>query len=499
MKRRRLVVIIGLATVALAAVVLPRVRIKGDTLLHKAIERDHPSLALGLLYLGASPTAVDRNGGPPIHRLVQAQRPNRRVLSLLLRRGAPVDQRAWEDSTPLHTAAGSKTATACELLLEAGATVDAADCWKRTPLMIACRSGGSEVAELLLGAGASTNKADNDGKTPLILACEYSNLATIKALLAAGAKVKARDNSGKAALHYAAMSDSKEAVTIICDAGADLMVEDYEGTTPIWAARNAGKDANARLIDARCQASKSIFEAAREGDLRVLEQRLDEGVDPNAKDKHSRSPLSYAFLWQPEATALLVERGARRDDSIHMAAAAGDLTAVKRLIARGIGPNASLDLDGAEYHPLYLAARSGNLELVKYLVARGAKLEERSGGDCATDTALMAAIGNFPMVKWLVDHGADVNAASGCDGCVSMLSIALERKDERSLRYLIAHGANVNQALIAAASCRDLQTCRALVKLGADVNYKHKGQSPLSAAQDFDEIVTFLRRQGARR
>jgi ankyrin repeat protein len=74
-------------------------------------------------------------------------------------------------------------AAVASLLLERGADVNQADRNGATALHIACESGHTEVATLLLEHGADVDQADNDGLTPLQITTQNNHNAILALLL----------------------------------------------------------------------------------------------------------------------------------------------------------------------------------------------------------------------------------------------------------------------------------------------------------------------------
>lgn len=127
-----------------------------------------------------------------------------------LDRGANVNVRRDNGSTPLVESVFNKNAGVFPLLLERGADVHARDRDGATPLMIVALYGKDLLNQLrmLLDAGADVNAQSDDGRTALIYLCMTSLIhphpaRAVELLLDAGADPSIADESGRTALEYA--------------------------------------------------------------------------------------------------------------------------------------------------------------------------------------------------------------------------------------------------------------------------------------------------------
>jgi ankyrin repeat protein len=125
-----------------------------------------------------------------------------------------------------------------------------------------------------------------------------------------------------------------------------------------------------------------VFEAAALGRGERLRELLD--ADPElvrAWSPDRATPLHFAaFFRQPEATRLLVERGADLEavsptfgdvTPLHSACASGERESARILLEAGADPNVRQQRGFA---PLHAAAQNGDEELARLLLARGADL-----------------------------------------------------------------------------------------------------------------------------
>ncbi len=119
----------------------------------------------------------------------------------LLSSGADVNERWFDNYTPLHFAAFyASQPNVAALLIEKGADVNAKDNYGRTPLYVAAWKGQVNFVTLLLKKGADPGIATNEGKTPLRIAQDSGNTTIAKILTEAEEKFF-KGNEGSAATY----------------------------------------------------------------------------------------------------------------------------------------------------------------------------------------------------------------------------------------------------------------------------------------------------------
>ncbi len=203
-------------------------------------------------------------------------------------------------------------------------------------------------------------------------------LTTIAAVLLVGCGSSAPDIS----IWEAASDGNIEAVKQHLANGADVNVKDTIGLTPLHMAAGDGRKEVAELLIAK-------------------------GSEVNAKIE-GMTPLDIAIELKHTTTAdLLRKHGGKSGatDSIHVAAAVGNIEAVKQHLAAGTDVNAKSSFGT----PLHSAASKGNKEIVELLIAAGADVNARDDGG---DTPLLnaTAFGQKEIVELLIGKGAEVNA-----------------------------------------------------------------------------------------
>jgi len=181
-------------------------------------------------------------------------------------------------------------------------------------------------------------------------------LITIAALLVVGC-------GPSKSIHQAAYEGNLEAVKQHLAAGANVNAKEVEfGMTPLHLAAN-------------------------EGHKDVVELLITAGADVHAKDGEGFTPMDHATIWDHKEIAdLLVKHGGKSGagDSIHVAAAVGNIESVKQHLAAGV--DAKSDNGGT---PLLYAAWIGHKEIVELLIAKGADVNAKSVlGEAPLDRAI---------------------------------------------------------------------------------------------------------------
>jgi ankyrin repeat protein/TPR repeat protein len=228
---------------------------------------------------------------------------------------------------------------------------------------------------------------------------------------------------------------------------------------------------------------RSLFEAAREGDVPAVRKLLEAGSDPNMHDD-SRSGEGQTALHQAmrakdvTVAELLIARGADVNAKaktgytpLHVAAGLGKLERVRLLLSKG----ASVDAMDTHGTPLHAAVVQGQEGIVEALLAAGANPDARVPLGEETPLVLLNHVIFFTprhdaIVRRLVEAGADVNARSKW-GDVPIA--ALYRAKEDTALLLIEKGARTQGVrvqgqpiLYAYAGYGKLRVVQSLVALG---------------------------------
>ncbi|HEV7395212.1 MAG TPA: ankyrin repeat domain-containing protein [Pyrinomonadaceae bacterium] len=456
---------------------------------------------------------------------------NREILSLLIKRRAPVNGKDENGEAVLFNVVKSDHVEAVQMLVKAGADVNAT---------------GDRGLSVLMNASRADYRSDVTARIQIL-----------KLLLQHGARISARDKDGKTAIHYSVVDIMSEAggfhahpeiVSLLIEKGADVNAMDEGGITAlmetalIWKGTldlpklliAKGAVVNLNSLDG----TTVLMLAAEKGRTDLAKLLLESGALIDAKDKLNRTAMMRAVeAGEPEMVALLIKSGADRsltpyktdaelNSALHGAALLKAVTYGKEDDARreldgGADVNARSRSGGSA---LMWAASGYKNELVELLVTRGADV---NAVDEQGSTALMSSANsnNRDAVKLLLDHSADTNIvnkegktallfaakgghtqiaeqllAKGADfrvrtpeGRTPLLEACSEGSAQEELvQLLIAKGADPkvvdnegNTALILAARAGAFQMLEPLMAAGVDVNAKNKaGQSALKLARE---------------
>ncbi|MDB4794760.1 ankyrin repeat domain-containing protein [bacterium] len=322
--------------------------------------------------------------------------------------GAEVNAKDEDGLTPLdHAVWGGHTEVA-ELLIANGADVNAKDKYGWTPLLHAARKGHKEIVELLIDKGADVKAKNGWLRTSLHFA---TTKEIAELLIDKGADVKAKDDGESTPLHNASLEGHKETAELFIAKGADVNAKDEDGKTPLDDAEEVREDDSPenkaakketadllRKYGGKSGAKDSIHVAATVGNIEIVQQHLDAGVDVNTKNKLGRTPLLYAIQeGHKEIAELLIAKGAiqvpriRIDDAVRQS----NIEAIKQHLAAGT------NVDERDYDrkstPLHLAADFGEKEIAELLVSGGANVNAKSGSKTPLDYALsLSHLGREP-------------------------------------------------------------------------------------------------------
>ncbi len=256
---------------------LPQAAVVGDA---DAVRR--------LLDLGMPINTTDVQGCSALLRAAGGG--HRAVVDLLLARGADPKLAARTGATPLSAAVSMRQVEIVDRLLAAGATLEQRLPGDVTVLMLAAALGLPDVCTRLLVAGANINATDSQGLTPLHCATLFGFttrdrrrlIALLDALLLAGADPDVQAAGGVTPL------------LLLLGARAEPGTACDEEVVLAGMARLLDENASLKVRDPR--GFGPLHLAALHGLLRVTQQLLHDGAEPESRDVLNRTPREIAVM-----------------------------------------------------------------------------------------------------------------------------------------------------------------------------------------------------------
>ena len=198
----------------------------------------------------------------------------------------------------------------------------------------------------------------------------------------------------------------------------------------------------------------SFFGRIAAGDVIAVQEALDAGADPNAKNAQGLSALEVATLGGHSAIVeILLAKlpvlgvGETKPESaqfasLQLAATEGDIATTQALIDRGVDINVQdPHSDGTS---LFLAVQQGQGGTVKMLLENGANPEIK-GPRGYPPLVEAAANGKFGIAELLLQHHANPNTTEDINQWTALM-MAAARADAPLVELLVNHGADVNVA-----------------------------------------------------
>lgn len=164
------------------------------------------------------------------------------IARLLISRGANVNARDQDLTTPLEDAIGREDVSMVALLLEAKADPNLVNKYMQSALTNAVAAGNLEITEMLLKAKANP-ELPGLVLTPMMFAAFAGHGDLIRLLVRHGANVNyAAKETGQSALTSAIVAGKPEIVRLLIELKVNVNQKLPDGDTPLKAARNGDQD-----------------------------------------------------------------------------------------------------------------------------------------------------------------------------------------------------------------------------------------------------------------
>ncbi len=317
----------------------------------------------------------------------------------------------------------------------------------------------------LIAQKKAVNQAQGDGMTALHWAAYYENPAMVKTLLDAGADPALKTRNGfLAPLHLAAQTGNASVIRALLEGKASVDERSETGSTPLMIAAASGSLEAVQLLLERgadvnakdtAKEQTALMYAAALDRAPVVSFLLGKGADPKIKSKTTtlerlRMDLDGNVFPAGGATARPSGSGSPADAARPgTATAAGEATKNPDLQEGGTKQTASIDASSTATSPLPPEAPKPEAPKAAAPAKAGdvaARPPRESGATVmGGNTALLYAArdGHLDTIRALLDGGADINEVSLSDKTTPLV-IAIINGHFDVAAYLVERGADVN-------------------------------------------------------
>ena len=290
---------------------------------------------------------------------------------------------------PLYYASLFGLRRVVELLVEKGADVNAQGGDYGNALQAASYRGHEAIVRLLVDNGADVNAQGGNYDNALYAASSRGHEQIVRLLVDKGADVKAEGGYHGNALYAASERGHEQIVRLLLDNGADVNAKGgkYGHYDALYAASSGGHEQIVRLLvdkgaDVKAEGGyhgNALYAASERGHEQIVRLLLDNGADVH----------KMGGWWGD-------------NDALKAASSGGHEQVVKLLLEKNADVNAQSGYHG---NALQAASEEGHEQIVRLLVDNGADVNAQGGW---YGNALQAASegGHEAIVRLLVDNGA---------------------------------------------------------------------------------------------
>lgn len=172
--------------------------------------------------------------------MLAASAGNVTAIHWLMKQGADINWKSYEDVTPLMFAVTNNKVEAVKALLKYDPEIDAMTIYSETPLLAAVKNGNMDIVETLIRDSANINLADKNGATPLHYSSIYGYFYITDMLLYYGAETNTRSKDGTTPLMAVIWSGFADITDLLIQYGANCDEKDNQGFTPLMIAAQNG-------------------------------------------------------------------------------------------------------------------------------------------------------------------------------------------------------------------------------------------------------------------
>jgi len=371
------------------------------------------------------------------------------TVKILVQRGADTNRADKNGKTALLSASSAGQLQTVETLLDiGGANIEHADPDGKTALDLASAAGHVKIVEILLRKiELNADHQKNRHQMAFLLASSAGQTEVVKSLLHKRLNMKGADRSGRTALHLASLGCHIDIVKTLIIAGASIDAKDNSGDSPLQIAANhiASVDANSNRKESsgsppQIQNKRSAFDC-----LEVASVLL-------KKAKKS-------MMWEVVGSLLQWTPWLPNTEDTQSGRAALQITAANvysELAFHNVNADTNMNFEHQGVSvALCLASKFGHVTTAAILVQRlqehpksfshtlAMTIQHRCPQSNRMNALQIAIVNDFEeMARLLVEAGAEVNEKHKGD---TPLCLASWKGHDKMIKMLIEMGADVNQ------------------------------------------------------
>ncbi|KAL4238675.1 Ankyrin repeat [Mactra antiquata] len=424
-------------------------------------------------------------------------------LAILVENGANINHKDKANRTPLSWAVYLRYHNYVNKLLKLGADVTIPDQDGYNPFHLAVQSGSKDIVTAIIDNDKKIiDIADQHGVPPLVTAVKHKQLEVCRLLLDQGANVNGLEQKQKrTAVYYAIKQKHMEMLDLLLKHNPRLDTIDCKGRSILYlCCELTDTRFFHKVIGASPNFSKSIMNqpadeektpviiACQNGNSEQLKHLLENGATVKASDTSGKSALHHcADNLETQCAEMLLEKDKSilevKDEqgytALALAVLVGNTNLIKLLLEKG----ADIHTDDNEGHKLsHWAAVCGHLKVLDILINNKAEMSSPDNHHA------------YP-----IHYAAQMNSSNSGNTESRISEKVLRKFIDCKVELDVLDDAG-RQPLLWAACSGNADSCRMLLKAGADINSTDQDDLTAlhcAASRGHYDCIEVLRKGGA--